>query len=391
VPRGNIEKRGENRYRIRIYLGTGPDGKQLYHREAVRGTRKQAEKRLTELLRELDTGGYVEPNKLTLGEYLEEWLNTKIRGRKRPTTVATYEQAIRRIKDHLGDVPIQKLTPLQVDKFYGWALHEGGKGGRPLSPATVNQLHRVLHKALEDAVGYGIVARNVCDSDVIDVPASRTRTKRVWTRDEAQRFLDYAQNHRLYALFVLALTTGMRRGELLGLRWSAVNLDACEITINHTVTTADGKVIVQDHAKTEESEAVITISPAVADILRRHKIRQAKERLAMGDRYTPTNYVFTNLDGTIIRPDTLTKMFPKLCDKAGVPRINLHGTRHTYITDLLNRQLPAQVVQRRARHSSWQTTVQMYGHVIREVEERVAQATDDLLPSPDRDENQKAL
>lgn len=391
MARGNIEKRGENRYRIRIYLGTGPDGKQLYHRETFKGTKKQAEKRLTELLREIDTGGYVEPNKITLGEYLEEWLDTKVRGRRRPTTVATYEKAVQRIVDKLGNVAIQKLTPLEVDKFYAWALREGGKGGRPLSRSTVNQLHRVLHKALEDAVGYGIVARNVCDSDVIDVPTAGSRTKKVWTREEAQRFLEYTRDHRLFALFALALTTGLRRAELLGLKWSAVDLESCELTIEHTITAADGKVVIQDQAKTEESEAAVAISPAVAEILRKHRVQQTKERLAMGDRYTATDYVFTKVDGTIIRPDYLTKLFPKLCVSAGVPRINLHGTRHTYITDLLNRQVPAQVVQRRARHASWNTTVQMYGHVIKEVEERVAQETDDLLPSSESGDGTKAL
>jgi integrase len=392
MARGSIDTRGKNkdRHRIRIYLGKGPDGKKKYHTETVRGTRRQAEKRRTEILRNLDTGGFVERNEMNLKQYFEYWLNTGVRPYRAARTVETYEEATRRIAALKGHVPLQSLTPLDCQEYYSWALTRGrgrDKEGRwrGYSESTVAIDHRTLHKALEDAVSWGLLARNVA-SVVPNKPKTQHRTRAVWTRQEAARFLEYTKNHRLYAYFVLALTAGLRRAELCGLKRSSLRLEDLEIDIEHTLVEVSeeggSRLILQEHqAKTEASLAPVRLSPAVVSILKKHLARQARERLLMGSRYRDQGYVFCDINGSPLRPKNLTKLFPALCERAGVPVIRLHDTRHTFVTQLLLDRVPPQVVQRLARHTRWETTVDMYGHATKYALAEHASALDDILPS----------
>ena len=392
--RGNIETRGPNTYRIRIYLGRNPDGSYKYHRETFHGTKKEAQKRLTELLRSFDTGGFVERNDMTVGEYLLYWHKTAVVPYKKPKTIQTYRQAIERMVPRIGHLKLQKLRPLDLQEYYAWSLTEGkgeddhgNKIGRSQSTVAID--HRTVHKALEDAVIWGLLARNVADS-VAAKPQSEHRTRDVWTKEETVKFLDYAEkNHRLYAYFVLALTTGMRRGELCGLRREDLHLDRLEIEIHQTIVEVEQwsgdkkkiKLVIQPTPKTDQSEAPVAISPAVAQILRSHLARQAEERLKMGSKYVDHGLVFCQINGEPLWPSRMTSyVFPKLCEKAGVRRIRLHDLRHTFITRILNERLPAQVAQRRARHTRWSTTVDMYGHITKEVEREGVEITDDILP-----------
>lgn len=382
-PRGNIETRGPNKHRIRIFLGKTPDGKLKYYRETFYGTRTQAKIRLTELLREIDTGGFVDRHNMTVAEYLQYWLEKAVIPYKKPKTIQTYRQAIRRVADRIGHVKLQALNPLTLQEYYAWSLTE-----KKRAQSTVAIDHRTIHKALEDAVAWGLIARNAAQA-VTQKPKSEHRTRDVWSKDECLRFLEYARNHRLYAYFVLALTTGMRRGELCGLRREDLKLDRLEIEIHQTIVEVEeyeeGKrrvrLIIQPTPKTEESEAPVAISPAVAAILRQHLARQAEERLKMGSRYQDHGLVFCQIDGSPLWPSRITNyVFPHLCKKAGVRRIRLHDLRHTFITHILNAGLPATVAQRRARHTRWSTTVDMYGHITKDVEREGVTVTDDILP-----------
>lgn len=385
MARGNIEKRGANAWRIRIYLGVDENGKQLYHRETFNGTRKQAEKRRTELLREIDTGGYVEPLKDTLGAFLDRWL-TETELDYKPSTRLFYKHAVRRLKGKLGHIPLQQLKPLDLKAYYRWALTEGRadkKGG--LAKDTVRGDYRTIHKALEDAVTWGLVARNVADGS--GPPTTKPKTRNVWTPDEAARFLEAAKRTRVYALYALALTTGLRRGELFGLRRDDVDLTTRELRVTQTIVVLDGHLHIQsieeddDPAKTDTSENPIIISEKVAALLKKHLAKQAKQRLLMGDRYEDHGLIFAQANGRPLRPDQFTKRdFPKLCQKAGVRRIRFHDMRHSYATKLLLEGKSLRVVQERMRHADPATTMRFYSHLTREAVHEAAAATDDILP-----------
>lgn len=380
MSRGNIEKRGDGRYRIRIYLGKLPDGTLNYHREAVRGTRDDAERRLTAILRELDTNTYVERVDLTLGEFLEQWMDEWVKATgKSPTTISNYEDNVRYITSGIGHIPLQRLTPRHIQAHYAQQLKSGRRDGGGLSPTTVNGQHRVLHAALEVAVRWGIIARNVADA--VQPPPRKRKAGNTWADEEVSKFLAHIRGHRLYALYVLAMTTGLRRSELGGMRWNDVDFEKRRIYVRQVLVYANGELMFKDKPKTDASEDYVSISDAVADILKAHRKEQQKERWIYGTRYNDHGLVFTQPNGERINVANLSKRaFPKLCEDAGVSRIRFHDLRHTYATRLLEMGLPLTTAQRRLRHTRGSTTIDIYGHPSSKAELEAADAMDDLLP-----------
>lgn len=380
MPRGNIEKRGENVWRIRIFLGTDADGKQLYHRETVRGTKKAAQTRLTELLRELDTGGYVEPTKLTLGEFLERWLRDYVKPKLKPTTASRYASITdQHLIPALGHIPLAKLRPADLQRYYAEAEKRGRLDGRghSLSPATIRKHHVVIHRALEIAVKWGLVARNVADA--VELPEIRREKFDVWTAEEVNTFLTAIADHRMMPLYATAIMTGMRRGELFGLRWSDVDLDEGWIYVRNTRVIVDGKVSEGD-PKTEAGERRIAIADRLVSILRKHRAAMAKEKLLMGERYHDSGFVFCHYDGRPANPSNVTKrQFPELIKKAGVKRIRFHDLRHTHATLLLQAGVHPKVVSERLGHSSIRITMDTYSHVLPSVQREAADAFERLI------------
>lgn len=382
LARGNIRKRGNNSYQIRIYLGKNPDGSPNYHSETVRGDRTAAEQRLTTVLREIDTGGYVPPATTTLKEHMERWLEDWVAASDRsPKTVAAYRDAMKHILPELGHIPVQKLSAPQIQAYYRRKRTTGrrdGKGG--LSATTVHGHHRTLHAALGVAVKWGLVARNVCDS--VQPPQPKRQGGQTWTQDEVASFLAAAQKERLYALYALCMTTGLRRSEVTALRWADIDFDRLRISINQTLIVVHGKQQFAERAKSDTSASDVSISASVAEILKRHRARQLEEKMKYRDRYQDHDLVFCGLDGRPLWVENLTRRyFPRLCEKAEVRRIRFHDMRHSYASHLLDRGVPIPDVQRRMRHSRPSTTLDMYGHALPESERRAAEMTDDFLPS----------
>ena len=388
--RGNIEKRGEDQYRIRIFIGRDATEKPLYHRETICGTWTQANQRLTNILKELDDGAYIEPSKVTVGQYLDRWMRDYVAA-KRPKTKDTYENMLKYITPTLGHLQLQKLRPYNIQALYRELLEDGriirkqGKADNAtvlpptLSPTTVNKIHRTLHAALEMAVQWDLIIRNPADR--VKAPQPQKRRMQVWTNEELTRFLGYMSGHRLYALYALVTATGLRRGEVAGLRWADVDTEKCTISIQQTVIVVKGKQEIQPMPKTDASEATMQISPVMVDILHRHKLAQQQERWGWQDQYEDNGLVFCQDNGKPLRVDNLGKRdFPNLCKKAQVPVIRFHDLRHTYATYLFGQGYSAPDVQRRLRHSRASTTVDMYGHSLPETQRQAAISTDAILP-----------
>ncbi|HHV62395.1 MAG TPA: site-specific integrase [Firmicutes bacterium] len=377
---GSIRKRGENSWEIQITLGKDPvTGKKKRIYETVHGTRKDAQKALRNLLHSIDEGTFVEPSKMTVRQFLEQWLTTH-KPNVAPTTWTWYQLVCQKhIIPHLGDIPLQKLTPLAIQEFYIQKLETGrldGKG-KTLSSNSVKHIHRILHKALETAVKLQIINRNPCDS--VEPPKVVKKEARYWTPEEAAKFLEAIKDDRLYALFYLALGTGLRRGELLGLRWEDIDLAKGCLTVRQELVRAQRGTLFKE-PKTESSKATIALSRSVIDVLKQHKVRQAKERLMMGDQYHDNGLVFTKFDGSPLEPTCISgRYFRKLIKKAGVRQINFHGLRHTHGTVLGAAGVPLKSVSKRLRHSSVAITGDIYSHVFDEMDREVAETFDDIL------------
>lgn len=382
------------RWRIRWELPPDPESGER-RRGSRRGfaTRKEAEAKLAGILGQVHKGTYVEPSRQRLATYLQDWL----RGlRVKPTTFDNYRTCAEvHVIPRLGGVRLVELTAEQVDGLYR-ELERSGKRAGPcrtagvtcdqhdcapsehdgLAPKSVLHVHGMLRKALEDARQRGYVGRNVCD--LANPPRRRdARSKRArdkaWTTEQLRAFLAATADDRLSAIWHLVATTGLRRAEVCGLRWVDVDLDRHRLRISHTVTEVSGGLVVQDDAKTRASERSLALDAATVDVLRRWKRRQAEERLAAGPAWQDTGLVFTREDGTGHRPKRLSSNFTALVDRAGFPRIGIHGLRHTYATAALRAGVSPEVVSKRLGHSSVVITLSIYAHVFEQDDQAAAE------------------
>ena len=373
--RGHIAKKG-NRYYVVIHEGPDPaTGKPRYRWHAAGAARSEAEKLLAEIVKRMHDGDYRAPDKITVADYLlHRWLPSK-QTRVKPSTANSYERNIRlHINPDIGAIPLQRLQPEDLDELYVKLLTEGKRngGGGGLSAKSVRNVHATLQSALSDAARKGTVVRNVADTAD---PSSISRSGRsisVWTSDQLRRFLDAMADHELYRLYLLAATTGMRRGELAGLPWSNVDLDAARLTVNQQIVSVQYKLIEGD-LKTPTSRRSIDLDPRTVAELRRHRRRQLEERMATGQR-GDDGYVFAKPGGSPIHPDLISQTFERAVAKLDIPRIRLHDLRHTHATILLQQNVHPKVVSERLGHSSVAFTMTVYQHVMPGLQAQAASA-----------------
>jgi integrase len=230
-----------------------------------------------------------------------------------------------------------------------------------LASKTVRNIHGELHTALKDAVRRGYVPRNVAAT--VDLPKGMAPEMQVWSPAQLRAFLDHARQDRLYAAWLLFATTGMRRGEVAGLRWPDVDLDAGRVSPRRPRVVVNYEVHVSE-PKTAKGRRSMALDPATMAALRQHRARQAEERLAMGPRWHDSGLVFTWPDGRPLHPERFTKWFQQLARAAGLPRIRLHDVRHSYATAALSAGIPAKVVSERLGHANIAITMDTYSHVL---------------------------
>jgi integrase len=369
--RGHITKRGKDSYSIVISLGKDPDtGKYRYQWVSVKGTKKDAEKRLSELLHQLDTGAFVNPGRTTLAEYLQRWLQEYAKPNLSPRGFERYESLARvHLIPRLGNIPLVQLTSEQLQKHYTLKASEG------LSPRSIRYHHVVLHKALETAVKWGLLARNV--SDGVDVPHARQTEMRTWDEYEVTRFLEAARDTRYYALFHTALFTGMRRSELLALQWRDIDLH--QISVNRSLHQLRDGSYVFTQPKSVKSRRTIALSPSSVLTLSEHKEEQAGIRAMLGLPMRDDDLVFATHDGKPLRPNTVSRAWTALAAHAGLKVIRLHDARHTHASLMLKQGVHPKIVQERLGHSSIQVTLDTYSHVAPGLQEAAAESFDRLV------------
>ena len=281
--RGHIKQRAKGTWSIIVDLGRDPaTGKRKQQWISVKGTTRDAGKRLVELLHQLDTGAYVKPAKTTVGNFLDQWLRNYAGPNVAPMTAEGYEHIIRQhFIPALGAIPLVQLIGQHLQAYYAEKLSRGrrdGKGG--LSPRTVRHHHVTLHTALQSALKWGLLARNPADS----VDAPRYQPQEMHTLDEVglDSFLDSARETPYYCLFYLALYTGMRRSELVALRWADVDLDMAELSVTRSFHhLRDGSNVFRA-PKTAKGRRLISLQPSAAITFRDHKETQETERILTG-------------------------------------------------------------------------------------------------------------
>ena len=385
--RGHIVKRGKNSYSLKVSLGKdAASGKYKYQWTTVKGTKKEAEKRLGEILHQLDTGTFTKPGKMTVGEYLDQWLKD-YRPSIGPHSAQTYEFFIERhIKPAIGQIPLTSLKPEHLQRLYSDKLSTGrcdGSGG--LSGRSVRYIHVTIHRALKSAARLGIISRNVADS--VDVPGVEHHEMKTMTEDDIHAFLEAARSTPYHTLFYLALFTGMRRSELLALRWSDMDLLMCQASVNRTLHRLNNGEIIFRETKTAKSRRMVALSPRTCLVLQEYRQKQEQDRLLAGNPLQESDLVFSQLDGKPLLPDSVTHAFMVLARRTGLKGIHLHSARHTHATLMLKQGIHPRVVQERLGHASIAITLDVYSHVTPGLQEAAARRFDDLalLPEPEKE------
>jgi len=367
---GTITRRKDGRWEARYTAQTenGPKRKVLYGK-----TRQEVAKKLTKAMADRDGGLVFDDEKLSLGEYLDRWLNDSVRDNVRPRTLDNYRlQVWQHIAPALGRIKLKNLSPGHVQRLYRSKLDAG------LKPSSVRTIHAALHRALKQAVRWGLVPRNV--TDAVDPPKLVREEINALSPEETRRFLATARGDRLEALYVLAIHCGPRRGELLGLRWSDVDLDAGTLRINRQLQRMrDGSGLVFSEPKNKKARRTIRLTKAASEALRRHRKRQAEEKL-YGTLYEDQDLIFATTIGTPLEPSNIdNRSFKPLLVEAGLRPIRFHDLRHTCATLMLSQGVNPKIAQERLGHSTISQTMDTYSHVLPDMQDRAAAALESAL------------
>jgi integrase len=371
--RGTIQKKGKRWYAV-VYDGVNPETGQYRRRWVPAGTRRgDAEKLLAELVKRSHQGETVVSEKLTLGEYLRtRWLPVQ-QARLRTSTYDSYRRNIElHVIPALGERLLDRLTVEDIEVFYAGLLTSGDKRSRRrdddnvkpkgLSPKSVHNIHVMLHKALGDAARKGTVVRNVVA--LADAPSLKARKRaeiKAWEIDQLATFLDAIASHRLAPAFFLSANTGMRRGELLGLRWCDLDLDAGRLSVRQALVSVAYDVEISD-VKTGTGRRTIDIDDVTVQALRDWFKVCAKEQV--GVEPASADLVFVKSDGSWVHPDVFSQVFDRYVARLPVPTISLHDLRHTHATLLLKAGVPVKVVSERLGHANVAFTMNVYQHVL---------------------------
>ena len=367
VGEGNIRQRPhDGRWEARYYL---PDGS----RRSIMGkTRQEVAKKLAEALRDLDRGVTApKDNRITFGDYLDSWLQTKKADAEHSYWVRC-EQYIRvHIKPALGRVPLVKVTAQQLSALYAKKLADGKASN------MVRHMHATIHVALEDAMRLDLVARNV--ADLVKPPKAPHLEMKVYTPEQANQLLEAAKGDRLEALYILMLTSACRLGELLGLRWQAIDLERGEMQITSALKDVGGQKWL-GKPKTAHSRRTIPLTQTAIRSLKRHKARQAEEKLAHGASWNPEQLVFVTSVGTSYeRTNWRVQQYAPMLRKAGLEYVRPHDLRHTAATLLLLEGVQPLVVSEMLGHASVAFTLATYGHVLAEMRKPARDAMERLF------------
>lgn len=354
---GSIRKRPDGRWEARVSTGTARVS--LYGK-----TRAEVARKLALALGEIEgSGGLSQPSRIRLGEFLEEWLETAARPRVKDQTYENYERLIRcHLVPRLGGSRLAELDARTIQGVWAAMLRDG------FSPATINSVRSLLRNALREAVTWRMLQSN---------PAAGTsklretrRHETPWTAEQARTFLDSLRGDRLEALFFLALSLGLRKGELIGLRWSDLDLDGATITVARTAGWIDGAMRFSE-PKTRRSQRTLRLPARAVELLREHAKREPRGEL-----------VFVTASVGAIHPTNLWEQFLYRSDRAGLPRIRFHDLRHICATLLLGQGIDLKVVSEILGHASVATTADRYAHVLPSLRDEAARRMDQLLNPP---------
>ena len=367
-------------WQYRLDLGNDRDGLRRRYSKGGFATRKAAALAMKKTLEELSAGVDLETS-LTVAEYLDQWLVSK--RALRPGTVKSYREHIAfHITPQVGHVALRDLRPRQVDIMITALARV--HGGKALTPSTIRRIHATLRVALNDAVKRRLISYNPAAH--VELPVARKPRTAVWDAKEVAAFLEATGDDELALAYRLVVMTGMRRGELCGLRWADVDTATGYVRVSQAITDVDGQIRVGE-PKTKAGLRVVPLDVATCQLLESHRGERLQAATAWGGSYQDNDYVFGRPDGSVLRPDTLARRFRRAARAAGLPAIRFHDLRHTSASLALAAGVPIRVVSDRLGHSSTAITADLYTHVVGTVARGAAEAIAEVVAEAGRQAN----
>ncbi len=370
--KGSITKTGENKWRLVFDMERGIDGKRRQKVIRFNGSKKDAEKKLRDTIGEYEQGKFVDPSNQRLADYLDYWL-TMIKNSVQPKTFERYAQMVRvNINPALGQIKLQELKTRHLDEAYMEMLSNGrldGEGG--LAPKTIRNIHGVLSLALKKAMTWQLNWSN----PAIDVTLPKVEHQEIMvlTKSQTGSLIQSLEGHWIYPIVLLALTSGMRRGEILALKWSNISLEGGWLRVIQSVEQTKAGKRLKD-VKTKHGRRKISLPLMTVNMLRQHKARQAEELLRLGVRQSDDTLAFTSRDGQLRDPLYVSTSFREFMAQLDLPKVTFHGLRHTHISHLLEDGHPIKTVSSRAGHATVSITLDIYAHVLPDSQEKLAAA-----------------
>ncbi|HIE01673.1 MAG TPA: site-specific integrase [Thiotrichaceae bacterium] len=362
--KGCIVKKGK-----RYYIKYRFRGQQIWK---AAGTRKvDAERMLVEIISKINNGQYFEPKKITFAEFAKKWLSEYAEGAVKPSTLESYEYIFRvHLIPFFGESELATITPEDVQTYVSLKRKEG-----KLSPKTINNTLVPLKEMFKHAVRWGYLREN--PAAYVEKPRVPHKEMDFLTHEEVRLFLEHTPEE-YYALFLTAIMTGMRRGELLAMKWGNLDWNRGQYFVKESLYR--GSFI---EPKSPKSRRAINLAPTLLETLRQHKLKQDVERLILGPDYQELDLIFCTKEGKPLDPDNLVKrVFHRILDAAGIRRIRFHDLRHTYASLLIAQGESPKYIQNQLGHASIQTTLDRYGHLMPDAHKEAAERLDKSLFGP---------
>ena len=369
---GMIRKRGKRSWEVRIELGRDPvTGKRRFRHRSIRGTKRDAERALTESLHQRDHGTDVRPARVTVRDFLHRWLSDHAAGHVAPSTLTRYRQIVGRLTPLLGALRLQELRPEHIQEAYARLRDDG------LAPRTVVHHHRVLRTALQQAVRWQLLSRN--PTDAVTPPRPQDREMRALRPEEVRLLLVACDDPDLRAVIHTAIATGLRLGELLGLRWADLDLDGGTAAITRAAQYLPATGVTLRPPKTFRGRRTIALSDETLRTLRSLRTRQIERRLACGPVYQNLDLVFPAAAGALQPPYRVSQAFHRLMASTDLGAVRFHDLRHTAATLMLRAGVPTKIVSTRLGHATASLTLDTYSHVTVDMQRDAANAIDEVL------------
>lgn len=377
---GSITKRADGKWQGSVLTGYDPETGKPKRTYFYGRTRAEVQIKVSDLTAKVQKGTYREPGKMTVAEWFETWLRDYMKLSLRPTTWESYTCQVKtHVVPALGHLKLSELQTMHLQRLYNEALESGRKDGKGLAPKSVRYIHTIIHACLEQARKEHLLAFN--PAGAVTLPKMNKKEIRFLSTQEITDFLDVAKDSKHYAAFYLALNTGLRRGEILGLRWRDVDFEEGRLTVSQALVRISGQGLVFQEPKTSLSSRVVDLFPAVLDVLKRHKRKQNEWRLMAGGAYnTGLDLVFATELGEPVDPRAFTRVFERLIAKVGI-KCCFHDLRHTFATIALEQGVDTKTIQETLGHHSAAFTMDVYSGVTARMKRQVADKVGSLLAS----------